>query len=63
MKNTLRQPKLKTLNSMEDYFDKGHKDLFFPSNSIQINIRDIFFLWLFSCINKSLFLVPPLLYG
>lgn len=45
MKNTLRQPKLKTLNSMEDFFFyKGHKDLFFPSNSIQINIRDIFFL-------------------
>lgn len=30
MKNTLRQPKLKTLNSMGDSFDKRHKDLFFP---------------------------------
>lgn len=31
MKNTLRQPKLKALNSMGDSFDKGHKDLFFPT--------------------------------
>lgn len=31
MKHTLRQPKLKTLNSTGDFFDKGHKDLFFPA--------------------------------
>lgn len=31
MKNTLRQAKLKTLNSMGDFFDKGHKDLFSPA--------------------------------
>lgn len=32
MRNTLRQPKLETLNSKGDFFlfDKGHKDLFFP---------------------------------
>lgn len=44
MKNTLRQPKLKTLTSMEDFFIKVIKIFFFPSNSVQINIRDIFFL-------------------
>lgn len=41
MKNTLRQPKLETLNSKGDFFfffffDKGHKDLFFPASLFKL---------------------------
>lgn len=43
MKNTLRQPKLKTLNSMGDFFDKGQKDLFFPAILFKL-ITGVFFL-------------------
>lgn len=45
MKNTLRQPKLETLNSKDFFFlYKGHKDLFFPASLFKLVTGWVFFL-------------------